>query len=120
MTTILTQEQLTQPETERVREKLLTLHLTGSPAPLVLGHALDGFQKSNLTPIIGTEFARGVQLAQWLLPQPMFSVDPVPARLPLSALAAYAGFACLAAWVAGTRTFRSRGPTVIRSMRTAA
>lgn len=66
MTTVLTQEQLTQPETENVREKLLTLQLTGSPIPLVLGNALDGFQKSNLTPIIGTEFARGVQLAKWL------------------------------------------------------
>ena len=66
MSTVLTQEQLTQPETEHVREKLLTLQLAGSPTPLVLGHALDGFQKSNLTPVIGTEFARGVQVAQWL------------------------------------------------------
>ena len=66
MTTVLTREQLTQPETEHVREKLLSLRLTGSPVPLVLGHALDGFQRTNLTPIIGTEFGRGVQLAQWL------------------------------------------------------
>ena len=52
MTTVLTQEQLTQPETENVREKLLTLQLTGSPTPLVLGNALGGFQKSNLTPTL--------------------------------------------------------------------
>lgn len=66
MSTVLTQEQLTQPETEHVREKLLTLKLTGSPAPLKLGHALDDVQRTNVTPIIGTEFARGVQLAEWL------------------------------------------------------
>lgn len=66
MTTVLTREQLTQLETEHVRRKLLSLQLTGSPVPLVLGHALDGFRKTNLTPIIGTEFERGVQLAQWL------------------------------------------------------
>lgn len=66
MSTILTKLQLTQPETEQASGKLFTLNLKGSPAPLKLGHALDNVKRSNLTPIIGTEFERGVQLAQWL------------------------------------------------------
>ena len=51
----------------RVRTSVVPLAFFDEDGDLVLGHALDGFQKSNLTPIIGTEFARGVQVAQWLM-----------------------------------------------------
>ena len=65
-TVTLTKNQLTRPETEKVEQKIAALRLTGSPAPLKLGQSLEAFQKTNLTPLIGTEFARGVQLSQLL------------------------------------------------------
>ncbi|GJE98346.1 taurine catabolism dioxygenase [Phanerochaete sordida] len=61
-----TRSQLISSETEQLEEKLATLHLTGAPAPLQLGKSLDGFQKADLTPLIGTEFARGVQIVDLL------------------------------------------------------
>ena len=61
-----TRTQLIFPETEKLEEKLASLKLTGAPAPLKLGHSLDKFEKTNSTPLIGTEFARGVQLADLL------------------------------------------------------
>lgn len=65
-TTVPLKTQLVRPETEQVAVKLATLKLTGSTAPFKLGHSLDKFVKSDLTPIIGTEFAKGVQLSQLL------------------------------------------------------
>lgn len=58
--------QLVSPETEQVEQKLATLRLTGATAPLQLGKSLNGFQKTDSTPLIGTEFARGVQIAELL------------------------------------------------------
>lgn len=66
MTATLTKTDLTLPETDEVEKKLATLRLTGAPAPLKLGHSLDAIEKTDLTPLIGTEFARGVQLSQLL------------------------------------------------------
>ena len=66
MSVTLTKTQLTLPETDQVDKKLASLHLTGSPAPLKLGKSLDAFEKTDATPLIGTEFARGVQLSQLL------------------------------------------------------
>lgn len=66
MTTLATRTQLVFPETEEVEQKLATLKLTGAPAPLKLGNSLDKFEKSDATPLIGTEFAQGVQLAELL------------------------------------------------------
>ncbi|KIP07868.1 hypothetical protein PHLGIDRAFT_117738 [Phlebiopsis gigantea 11061_1 CR5-6] len=66
MVATATKTQLVLPETEEVEQKLATLRLTGAPAPLQLGKSLDGFQKSDLTPLIGTEFARGVQIKELL------------------------------------------------------
>ncbi|KAI5119248.1 hypothetical protein M0805_008799 [Coniferiporia weirii] len=63
---ILTKTQLTFPETERVTQQIASLQLTGSPVPLKLGSSLDSFEKTNATPLIGTEFARGVQLSELL------------------------------------------------------
>jgi hypothetical protein len=54
------------PETEQVEQKLATLRLTGAPAPLTLGTSLNKFGKSDLTPLIGTEFERGVQIRDLL------------------------------------------------------
>ena len=54
--------QLILPETEKVAEKIAALRLTGAPAPLKLGKSLDAYEKTDSTPTIGTEFARGVQL----------------------------------------------------------
>ena len=62
MVALATRTQLVTPETEQLEQKLSTLKLTGAPAPLKLGHSLDKFEKSDSTPLIGTEFARGVQL----------------------------------------------------------
>lgn len=58
--------QIVSPETEQVELKIASLKLTGSPLPLKLGQSLDAFKRANLTPIIGTEFERGVQLTDWL------------------------------------------------------
>lgn len=58
--------QLIFPETEQVEQKLATLRLTGAPAPLKLGNSLEKLGKIDLTPVIGTEFARDVQLASLL------------------------------------------------------
>ena len=58
--------QLVSPETEEVEQKLATLRLTGAPAPLQLSKSLDAFQKADLTPLIGTEFARGTQIVDLL------------------------------------------------------
>ena len=58
--------QLILPETEKVAEKIAALRLTGAPAPLKLGKSLDAYEKTNSTPTIGTEFARGVQLTDLL------------------------------------------------------
>ncbi|EKM51097.1 uncharacterized protein PHACADRAFT_103865 [Phanerochaete carnosa HHB-10118-sp] len=58
--------QLVSPETEQVEQKLASLRLTGAAAPLQLGKSLDHFQKTDSTPLIGTEFARGVQIAELL------------------------------------------------------
>ena len=66
MTATLTKTQLILPETEQVAEKIAALKLTGSPAPLTLGNSLDKLTKSDLTPLIGTEFARGVQIRDLL------------------------------------------------------
>ncbi|KAH8110650.1 hypothetical protein DFH11DRAFT_757866 [Phellopilus nigrolimitatus] len=63
---VLTKTLLTLPETEAVSTKIASLKLTGSPAPLKLGTSLDAFEKTDATPTIGTEFARGVQLAELL------------------------------------------------------
>ena len=64
--TTLSKTNLVFPETEEVEQKLATLRLTGAPAPLQLGKSLDNFGKSDLTPLIGTEFARGVQIRDLL------------------------------------------------------
>ncbi|THH00996.1 hypothetical protein EW145_g7000 [Phellinidium pouzarii] len=61
-----TKTQLILPETERVARKIASIQLTGAPAPLKLGTSLDSIKKSNSTPLIGTEFARGVQLSELL------------------------------------------------------
>ena len=53
---------LVYPETEELEQKLATLHLTGAPAPLALSGALSKFDRTDSTPLIGTEFARGVQI----------------------------------------------------------
>ena len=66
MSITLTKTQLILPETEQVEKKIASLKLTGSPAPLKLGKSLDVYAKVDSTPLIGTEFARGVQLAQLL------------------------------------------------------
>ena len=58
--------QLILPETEKVAEKIAALRLTGAPAPLKLGKSLDAYEKTDSTPTIGTEFARGAQLADLL------------------------------------------------------
>ncbi|KAF7789165.1 hypothetical protein EIP86_000102 [Pleurotus ostreatoroseus] len=62
----LTKTQLTLPETEQVEKKIASLRLTGATVPLKLGHSLDKFEKTDATPLIGTEFARGTQVADWL------------------------------------------------------
>lgn len=67
--TTLSKTQLTLPETEEVEKKIASLRLTGSVAPLKLGKSLDAFEKTDATPLIGTEFARGVQLSQWVKAQ---------------------------------------------------
>lgn len=64
--TTLSKTNLVFPETEAVEQKLATLRLTGAPAPLQLGKSLDGFGKTDLTPLIGTEFAKGVQIKDLL------------------------------------------------------
>ncbi|KAI0338698.1 TfdA family taurine catabolism dioxygenase TauD [Trametopsis cervina] len=66
MSKIATRTQLVFPETEQLEQKLATLTLTGAPAPLKLGNSLDKFEKADATPLIGTEFARGVQIAELL------------------------------------------------------
>jgi len=66
MSTTTTTTKLVDPATASVAEKLSKLTLTGSPIPLKLGHALDAYARSNATPTIGTEFARGVQLSELL------------------------------------------------------
>ena len=58
--------QLILPETEKVAGKIAALRLTGAPAPLKLGKSLDAYEKTDSTPTIGTEFARGVQLTDLL------------------------------------------------------
>ena len=58
--------QLILPETEKVAEKIAALRLTGAPAPLKLGKSHDAYEKTDSTPTIGTEFARGVQLTDLL------------------------------------------------------
>ena len=58
--------QLILPETEKVAEKIAAFRLTGAPAPLKLGKSLDAYEKTDSTPTIGTEFARGVQLTDLL------------------------------------------------------
>lgn len=65
-TVTLTRNQLTLPETEEVEQKIASLRLTGARIPLKLGHSLDKFEKIDATPLIGTEFARGIQVADWL------------------------------------------------------
>jgi hypothetical protein len=66
MSQLATRTQLVFPETEVVEEKLASLKLTGAPAPLKLGGSLDKLEKADLTPLIGTEFARGIQLSELL------------------------------------------------------
>ncbi|KAI5122350.1 hypothetical protein M0805_004108 [Coniferiporia weirii] len=64
---VFTKTQLTLPETEQVAQRIASLQLTGAPTPLTLGTSLDAFPRVNLTPVIGTEFAKGsVQLADLL------------------------------------------------------
>ena len=58
--------QLVLPETQKVAERIASLRLTGSPAPLKLGKSLDAYEKFDSTPTIGTEFAKGVQLSELL------------------------------------------------------
>lgn len=57
---------LVRPETEEVEAKLGTLSLRGSATPLELGTALNAYKRTDVTPTIGTEFERGVQLSQIL------------------------------------------------------
>jgi hypothetical protein len=64
--TTLSRTQLTLPETQKVAERIATLKLTGSPSPLKLGKSLEAFKKTDLTPIIGTEFEQGIQLSELL------------------------------------------------------
>ncbi len=66
MSQISTRAHVVVPETDKVEEKLAALKLTGAPAPLKLGKSLDKFEKVDATPLIGTEFARGVQIADLL------------------------------------------------------
>lgn len=66
MSTVLTREQLILPETQALEGKFGSLKLTGTSVPLALGTTLDGYERRDLTPAIGTEFARGVQLAELL------------------------------------------------------
>ncbi|THG95533.1 hypothetical protein EW026_g6134 [Hermanssonia centrifuga] len=66
MAPTFTKTYLTSPETEQVEQKIAALTLTGAPAPLKLGNALNSFQKSDLTPLIGTEFGKEVQIAELL------------------------------------------------------
>lgn len=49
------------------------------------------------------------QAVNWLSPQPTRTIDPVPAAIPLTALAAYAILSALAWWVGATRVMRA-GP----------
>lgn len=63
---VLTKTQLVLPETEQVEKKLATLRLTGTPSPLKLGDSLNDFKRTDSTPVIGTEFERGIQVADWL------------------------------------------------------
>ncbi|KAH8109654.1 hypothetical protein DFH11DRAFT_912461 [Phellopilus nigrolimitatus] len=63
---VLTKTQLTFLETTKVEQKISSLKLTGSPAPLKLGKSLDSYAKIDSTPVIGTEFARDVQLSELL------------------------------------------------------
>ena len=64
--TVLTKTQLVSPELEKLEQKIAHLQLTGAPAPLKLGDSLNKFPRVDSTPTIGTEFARGVQLAELL------------------------------------------------------
>ena len=61
-----TRTQLTAPETEEVEKKIAKLNLVGSPVPLKLGTSLEKYEKLDLTPTLGTEFARGVKLTDFL------------------------------------------------------
>lgn len=66
MSTVMTREQLVLPETRDLEKKIAFLQLKGSPSPLTLGNNLDAYEKYEVTPAIGTEFAKGVQLAEIL------------------------------------------------------
>ena len=61
-----TRTQLTAPETEEVEKKIAKLNLVGSPVPLKLGTSLEKYEKLDLTPTTGTEFARGTKLTDFL------------------------------------------------------
>ena len=65
-TIVATRTHLIFPETEQVEQKLASLRLTGAPAPLQLGTSLNRFGKTDVTPLIGTEFERGVQIRELL------------------------------------------------------
>ncbi|GJE90676.1 TauD/TfdA family taurine catabolism dioxygenase [Phanerochaete sordida] len=58
--------QLVSSETEEMEQTLASLRLTGAPTPLALGSSLEPFARADLTPVIGTEFGRGVQLSELL------------------------------------------------------
>ena len=66
MSTVLTKEQLTLPETRALEKKFASLRLTGAPQPLKLGTALNNLERRDVTPALGTEFSRGAQLAELL------------------------------------------------------
>jgi hypothetical protein len=50
----------------------------------------------------------GFQAVNWLSPQPTRTIDPVPAAVALTALAAYAILTALALWTGATRVARTR------------
>lgn len=66
MSNVPSRTQLVSPETVEVEQKLATLKLTGAPVPLLLGTSLGEYGRTDLTPVIGTEFARGTQLSDLL------------------------------------------------------
>ncbi|KAG8717840.1 hypothetical protein FRC08_006524 [Ceratobasidium sp. 394] len=59
-------EMATQTQTKTVSQVLASLSLTGSPVPIRSTGSLEKLTKVDLTPTIGTEFGRDVQLSQLL------------------------------------------------------
>ncbi|KAG9119031.1 hypothetical protein FRC07_006167, partial [Ceratobasidium sp. 392] len=57
---------VTETQSKTVSQVLASLALTGSPSPIRSSGSLEKLDKLDLTPTIGTEFGRDVQLAQLL------------------------------------------------------